>query len=259
MKAIVLLLFVVSTVLLGGCQLAGQPIKAGTITTNTKTSKTIPPVPPTFVLVGDKVTVANLLGQVTTWMTKNPQAFGVENKDEVVTVIQPQNPDGAASLNRGADGSLGASIPPANVPAAPAAPSPASKALGSLVYWGAGLIVLGIVGIAARVFLANPFGAVVPVGIFVVIAGGGVALVLFATVLSSAPWWAIAAVGISVLVAIGIGVYDNWSKLFPTTTTTTTTTGSPTVPPVITTTTQQPAATATAQTTQTAQQTTTGG
>lgn len=147
-----------------------------------------------------------------------PQAAAVpaalEETHEESHVVQPENPAAAGTVQSGPEGTT-VTIPPSYKPADPPAPAtPAEKALGGLVWLGAALVVLGVLGVGLR-FLpwTAAVGAVVPIGVSVLVALSGGLLIAYATVLATAPWW-VTGLCIAGVVAIGflVAMRDN-SKL----------------------------------------------
>lgn len=190
-------------------------MNGGQITSKTVTRETIPPKPPTIVIFGDEAAINKIVPQISAYFAKLPQAFGVKTVDDTVTVVQPQNASGPATINKGADGSMSSTIPGSTVPKSPAPPSPASKALGFLVYVGAAILIAGAIGVVLHYGFITSWGGLIPVGICVLTAGGGAVLILYATVLANSPWWYTAIVSAGVLAAgVFVALHDNWQKMF---------------------------------------------
>lgn len=148
-----------------------------------------------------------------------PQAAAVptalDETHEESQVVQPENPAAAGTVQSGPEGTT-VTIPPSYKPADPPAPAtPAEKALGGLVWLGAALVVLGVLGVGLR-FLpwTAALGAVVPIGVSVLVALSGGLLIAYATVLATAPWW-VTGLCIAGVVAIGflVAMRDNWKLL----------------------------------------------
>jgi hypothetical protein len=142
-----------------------------------------------------------------------PASF--EQTHEESQLLQPQNPADVATLSSGTQG-MTMTIPPSYKPAdLPTSPTPAQKALGGLIWLGGALVVLGTLGVTLR-FLpwTSTLGAVVPIGVSVLVALSGGLLIAYATVLATAPWW-VTGVCIAGVVAIGfwVALRDNFKLL----------------------------------------------
>lgn len=142
------------------------------------------------------------------WIEWRREAVGLDGsrERETIRVEQPQSPADRATLERRADGGVKAGTPQSYKPADP--PTPASKALGWLVWIGGVGVLLGGVLMVCRlsgwsVLAAAPKG----VGLGLVIGGG--ALVAVAVAFDSNPLWSVAAAAGGVVVAVVVGFWDN--------------------------------------------------
>ncbi len=131
-------------------------------------------------------------------------------------VIQPENPAGAATLTVGDASAVSpATYKPPIRTGAVGSGSPTDRALGGLVWVGGALVLLGLVGVGLRLLpWTAGFGAVVPIGLCVLLGLGGGLLIALATVLAAAPWWM---VGLCIAGVVAVGLYmamrDNLGKL----------------------------------------------
>ena len=179
--SIILILFV-----LAGCGSVPKQNDGGTITYTRTVTVTVPTTQP-----ADHVVDANRM--VIT---------------ERIEIVQPSNPASGASLTT-ADGTS-ASVPASYTPAAPAGPTPTARALGGLVWLGAGLFIAGMLGLGLRMFV--PW---MPVGASVMVCGSGLFLIAYSQWLADAPWW-LNGLCIAIVIAAGlaVAVRDNIVKLF---------------------------------------------
>lgn len=206
--------------LISGCRGAAvlpEPTAPGTITHQKDTQRWqfVPTAPVAMSVPLHAATDARALVLV---IPTTAQPVTVEQTSQQTRIVQPENPAAGATLAIGNEQTT-ATVPPAYKPAAPArlpgADTPTEKALGGLVWVGGGLILLGVAGMALR-FLpwTAGLGAVVPIGISVLIALAGGLLVAFATVLAAAPWWVIGlCIAAVVLVGFLVAMRDNLLKL----------------------------------------------
>jgi len=132
---------------------------------------------------------------------------GVRTDTVKVTATSPENPAGVTDMSVSAKGDAKASAPASHKQLAPAGPSQADKAVGALVWLGGILFVVGVIGVGLRLASGlTPWlmwAAVIPIGLSVSVALGGLGLIVVMLWLDSAPTWQ---KGLIVLGAVAVGV-----------------------------------------------------
>lgn len=128
---------------------------------------------------------------------------------ETIKINQPENPASEATFTRKADGTVSSSVPPTYKPHNP---SPASRALGWLVWLGGSACLLGCVLVVLRMS-GWSFMAAAPKGVGYGLVAGGSLLIAVAVAFDARPVLSVAAVIAGVAVAVVVGYWDNLKQI----------------------------------------------